>query len=164
MLAPFGTGIERFPRRGTPNRTEEGGPAKESAGNATHRGKRECTQQILACPLPLFAHFVFPEYRRGNLNEQELVQIVESNEQRGFGSAKSATLPRQCLACDVLFACRGECPKNRFATTADGEVGLNYLCPSYLKFFRHINPAMQRITSQLHQHFQANESRSPNTI
>ncbi len=94
-------------------------------------------------------HFVFNDYRLGNLTKTSLVDLLESPPQRKFGADKSATLPKQCQQCEVLFACRGECPKNRFIATADGEPGLNYLCEGYLAFFRHIDPVMQRMASLL---------------
>lgn len=78
-----------------------------------------------------------------------MLPIVESESQRAFGRAKETDLPQQCRDCDVLFACRGECPKNRFATTADGEANLNYLCPGYLAFFRHIDPVMKHMANAL---------------
>ncbi|MFV2040228.1 MAG: SEC-C metal-binding domain-containing protein, partial [Acidimicrobiales bacterium] len=62
---------------------------------------------------------------------------------------KRDPLPQYCLDCDVRFACNGGCPRNRFATTPDGEPGLNYLCPSYKAFFHHINPSMQFMTQML---------------
>jgi len=55
-----------------------------------------------------------------------------------FFRDKRDTLPRYCLECDVRFACHGECPKNRFVLTPDGEPGLNYLCPELRQFFHHI--------------------------
>jgi uncharacterized protein len=78
-----------------------------------------------------------------------LGEMVNSGRQSEFGSAKSATLPEYCRRCDVRFACNGECPKHRFAKTPDGEEGLNYLCPSYKKFFRHVDPAMKQMTALL---------------
>jgi uncharacterized protein len=68
--------------------------------------------------------------------------MVASERQRQFGEAKKKELPAECLRCDVLFACRGECPKNRLLPTADGELRLNYLCEGYRRFFRHIGPPM----------------------
>jgi uncharacterized protein len=88
-------------------------------------------------------HFVYPEYRIGNLLERGLGDLVRSPPQRAFGDAKSGTLPRQCRTCDVRFACQGECPKNRFLATAEGEPGLNYLCAAYQRFFHHVNPSMR---------------------
>ena len=45
--------------------------------------------------------------------------------QRAFGEAKRNTLPGYCRECEFLFACNGECPKNRMLLTPDGEPGLN---------------------------------------
>jgi serine-type anaerobic sulfatase-maturating enzyme len=69
--------------------------------------------------------------------------------QQQFGRAKRDTLPRYCLDCDVRFACHGGCPKDRFATTPDGQPGLHYLCPSYKAFFGHIRPAMDAMCELL---------------
>ena len=88
-------------------------------------------------------HFVYPEHRIGNVLNTSLGDMVASTRQRSFGRDKADTLPEYCRQCDVRFACNGECPKNRFALTPDGAPGLNYLCPSYKRFFRHIDPAMR---------------------
>lgn len=88
-------------------------------------------------------HFVYPDYRLGNLLNTNLGDMVRGSQQRDFGAAKSSTLPAYCRSCDVRFACNGECPKNRFIHTPDGEAGLNYLCAAYQRFFRHVNPAMR---------------------
>ena len=73
-------------------------------------------------------HFVEPKHLLGNIQQVHMLQLVTSEEQRQFGLAKRDTLPRYCRECSVRFACHGECPKNRFITTPDGEPGLNYLC------------------------------------
>jgi uncharacterized protein len=88
-------------------------------------------------------HFVYPEYKIGNLLNSTLGDLVRGPRQRAFGEAKASTLPAYCQSCDVRFACNGECPKNRFIHTPDGEAGLNYLCAAYQRFFRHVNPAMR---------------------
>jgi uncharacterized protein len=92
-------------------------------------------------------HYVYPEYRLGNLCETPLVDLVRSAPQERFGRFKEETLPRQCRECDVLFACRGECPKHRFAVTPEREPGLNYLCPGIKRFLRHIDPAMRTMAA-----------------
>lgn len=94
-------------------------------------------------------HYVYPRYKVGNVLNHSLGAIVDDAAMKQFGEDKKTMLPGQCVKCDVRFACNGECPKHRFSWTKDGEYGLNYLCPSYLKFFRHIDPAMQ-IMAQLY--------------
>jgi uncharacterized protein len=94
-------------------------------------------------------HFVYPDNRLGNLTKQPLANLVSSPQQIRFGKAKSAGLPSDCRQCDVRFACNGECPKHRFATTASGEPGLNYLCAGYKHFFHHIDPYMRFMANEL---------------
>ena len=96
-------------------------------------------------------HFVFPEYKLGNLNEKSLSEMMYGRQQSEFGEAKHNTLPRQCRECKYEFACHGECPRNRFLTTADGEPGLNYLCTGYHAFFSHAATAMDYMRRQLQQ-------------
>lgn len=97
-------------------------------------------------------HFVYPQNRLGNIMEAPLRTLVESKQQRDFGDAKEATLPKYCRECDVRFACNGECPKHRFINTPDGEPGLNYLCAGYKMFFRHIDPYMRFMAAELAAH------------
>ena len=87
-------------------------------------------------------HFMYPQYRLGNLLADDVTTMMNSPAQQAFGAAKETTLPSDCLSCEFRFACHGECPKNRFIKTSDGEPGLNYLCAGYKKYFRHITPAM----------------------
>ena len=94
-------------------------------------------------------HFVFPEYRLGNIRDESLYAPMHGDRQHAFGAAKRETLPRQCRECEYLFACNGECPKNRFCVTADGDSGLNYLCRGYKKFFRHVAPYMDFMANEL---------------
>jgi uncharacterized protein len=75
--------------------------------------------------------------------------LMDSPAQRAFGDAKETTLPGECLRCEFRFACNGECPKNRFIKTADGEAGLNYLCAGYKTYFAHITPAMNTMARLL---------------
>lgn len=88
-------------------------------------------------------HFVEADYLLGNINETPLAQLLTSEKQRRFGQSKYDTLPRYCKECPVLFACYGECPRNRFIRTPDGEAGLNYLCAGYKGFFTHIDQSMK---------------------
>ena len=88
-------------------------------------------------------HFVDPEFMVGNLHETPIEDLVSGRQQYDFGQDKREGLPKYCLECDVRFACHGECPKNRFITTADGEPGLNYLCAGFKAFFHHFDRPMR---------------------
>jgi uncharacterized protein len=94
-------------------------------------------------------HFVEPDYLLGNIKEKEILKLAASEIQYRFGQNKRDMLPQVCHQCDVLFACRGECPKNRFIPTPTGEQGLNYLCEGWKSFFRHIDFPMQIIAGLL---------------
>ena len=95
-------------------------------------------------------HFVYPQYRLGNVLEKSLGEMVASEAQTKFGRDKADTLPRYCRECEVRFACQGECPKHRFIRAPDGEWGLNYLCAGYYRFFKHIDPYMRAMAGLLH--------------
>ena len=93
-------------------------------------------------------HFVDVEHCLGNIKEIPLVELLESPAQRAFGKAKLETLPRYCQQCEVRAMCNGECPKNRFLRTPDGEAGLNYLCAGYKRFFTHCQPFVTEVAAQ----------------
>jgi uncharacterized protein len=94
-------------------------------------------------------HYVLPEFRLGNIVETPVGALVESAAQMAFGEAKRNALPACCRRCEVLFACHGECPKNRFVPSPEDEPGLNYLCAAYKRFFTHVDPAMRFMANQL---------------
>ncbi len=94
-------------------------------------------------------HYVYPEYKLGNINETPLSEMALSPKQEHFGYAKDFTLPVKCRECRYLFACSGECPKNRLLKTRQGEPGLNYLCPGLYKYFSHIDPYIRKIVHRL---------------
>jgi uncharacterized protein len=94
-------------------------------------------------------HFVEPDRRLGNIRDTPLATLLASERQLRFGRKKSASLPRYCRECPVLFACHGECPRNRFIAAPDGEPGLNYLCAGYRAFFTHIDGPMRRMAAAI---------------
>lgn len=94
-------------------------------------------------------HFVFPQYKLGNIHKKPLIEMVLDPRQQKFGFDKSTTLPGKCKECQYLFACNGECPRNRFLTTTNGEPNLNYLCEGYYKFFNHVRPYMDFMANEL---------------
>ena len=97
-------------------------------------------------------HYTDPQHMLGNLSDHPLDHYLDSEEQRRFGELKSATLPGYCLRCEVLNMCNGECPKNRFVESPDGEPGLNYLCEGYRHFFNHIRPFIEAIKVEWGKH------------
>ena len=116
----------------------------ETCGNAV---AMEHNGDLYSCD-----HYVYPQYKLGNIMEMGMRQMLDSPRQRTFGTDKRDTLPKYCRECDVRFACNGECPKHRFMTTPDGEPGLNYLCPAYKKFFHHVAPYMEFMGRELLNH------------
>lgn len=109
-----------------------------------HAGAIEWNGDVYSCD-----HFVFPQYRLGNLMTDSLASMMYGERQQAFGRAKRSALPSQCRTCPWLFACNGECPRNRFAHTATGEPGLNYLCAGYRRYFAHVAPYMDWMKRQL---------------
>ncbi len=102
-------------------------------------------------------HFVEPNHFLGNILKTPMIDLVASEKQRKFGQAKKASLPRICQACEFLDICNGECPKNRFLETPDGEPGLNYLCAGYKAFFKHADKPMRIMADLLRQNRPASE-------
>ena len=94
-------------------------------------------------------HYVFSDYKLGNIKNSTLETLLNLPEQIQFGNDKKDKLPRQCKECDFLFACNGECPKNRFMKTEDGEDHLNYLCSGFQKFYHHIDEDMKFMVGEL---------------
>jgi uncharacterized protein len=87
-------------------------------------------------------HFVYPNFKLGNIKEEPLANIVTKEKQVAFGNNKRDLLPKRCLDCKVLFACNGGCPKHRFIETEERGKWLNYLCRGYKMFFNHCAPYM----------------------
>lgn len=109
-----------------------------------HAGVMEFNGDVYSCD-----HFVFPEYKLGNIYNEPLASMMYSDKQLKFGTDKFDKLPKQCKECNVLFACNGECPKNRFSYDKYGEYGLNYLCEGFYQFFNHVTPYMDFMKKEL---------------
>lgn len=105
-----------------------------------HAGVMEYNGDVYSCD-----HFVFPQYKLGNIYQHTLLEMLYSEKQRHFSQLKYNRLPRQCKECRWAFACHGECPKNRFLKDRYGNPGLNYLCAGYRRFFEHIAPTMEEM-------------------
>ena len=112
-----------------------------------HAGVMEFNGDVYSCD-----HFVFPEYKLGNLHDQTIFEMMNGQRQREFSRIKKQMLPQQCRECRFLFACHGECPKNRFVRDKYGNPGLNYLCQGYYRFFKHVAPYMDFMKNELENH------------
>ena len=109
-----------------------------------HAGVMEHNGDVYSCD-----HFVFPEYKLGNIKDQSLIDMLYGEKQQAFSRLKHTSLPRQCKECDMEFACHGECPKNRFEKDKYGEPGLNYLCQGYYQYYTHVAPYMDFMKREL---------------
>lgn len=109
-----------------------------------HAGVMEHNGDVYSCD-----HFVFPEYKLGNIRDLSLIDMLYGEQQQEFSRLKHSSLPRQCKECDMKFACHGECPKNRFMKDKYGDSGLNYLCPGYYHYYQHVAPYMDYMKQEL---------------
>lgn len=109
-----------------------------------HAGVMEHNGDVYSCD-----HFVFPEYKLGNIRDHSLIDMLYGEQQQEFSRLKHSSLPRQCKECDMEFACHGECPKNRFMKDKYGDSGLNYLCLGYYHYYQHVAPYMDYMKQEL---------------
>ena len=109
-----------------------------------HAGVMEHNGDVYSCD-----HFVYPEYKLGNIRDHSLIDMLYGEQQQEFSRLKHSSLPRQCKECDMEFACHGECPKNRFMKDKYGDSGLNYLCPGYYHYYQHVAPYMDYMKQEL---------------
>ncbi len=109
-----------------------------------HAGAIEFNGDVYSCD-----HYVFPEYKLGNIRDKNLLTMMSSPEQRRFGMNKRDTLPGYCKKCEYLDLCFGECPKNRIINTPDGEPGLNYLCAGFKIFYEHVEPYFDFMANEI---------------
>ncbi len=109
-----------------------------------HAGVMEFNGDVYSCD-----HFVFPEFKLGNIREKTIYEMLYGEQQRQFSRLKHSSLPAQCRECKFEFACHGECPKNRFVTDKYGNPGLNYLCKGYYQYYQHVAPYMDFMKREL---------------
>ncbi|HEX9913464.1 MAG TPA: anaerobic sulfatase maturase [Candidatus Bathyarchaeia archaeon] len=130
---------------------------EEALRTAFHREHSLCIFRPACGDIPVLEHngdfypcdhYVEAGRLIGNLNETPLAELLESPALRAFGEAKRLSLPRSCRECSFLEMCNGECPRNRFASSPEGELGLNYLCAGYKRFFTHCQPFISEVAEQ----------------
>jgi uncharacterized protein len=87
-------------------------------------------------------HYVYPEYKLGNIHQTSIKKLNRSTKAIVFGQQKSLDLGDSCQSCEFQFACFGGCPKHRFINDCSGKPNHNYLCVAYQMFFTHTKPYM----------------------
>lgn len=108
-----------------------------------HSAAMEHNGDLFSCD-----HFVFPQHLLGNIRMNSITSMMYGDQQKAFGLSKCNELTRQCKECQYLFACNGECPKNRFTLDEYGNFGHNHFCAGYLRYFRHVAPAMDYMAEE----------------
>lgn len=81
--------------------------------------------------------FVEPEFRLGNVLNEDISRMLNSQQQCRFGKMK-AELPEKCLDCAWLAQCYGGCPKDRIRDKQDQ--GVNHFCSAVNIFLSHADP------------------------
>jgi len=86
-------------------------------------------------------HFVYPEYKIGNIKESGYVDLIESPLQQAFSGGKIVASDIHCDQCIQRDLCHGACPAQRI--TQNGEISFlakHRLCEGYFMFFDYIRP------------------------
>ena len=102
-------------------------------------------------------HFVYPEYKIGNITEDRIEELSQCPQQQQFGLDKKEKLPQYCRDCEFLKVCNGGCPKDRIIQTPDGEPGLNYLCEGYKRFYKHSLPVFKKMAQCIRMGYPASD-------
>ena len=108
-----------------------------------HAAALEANGDLYSCD-----HFVFPEFKQGNIHQKTITEMMLSPAQFKFGNDKRDTLSAKCKSCKFLKSCYGECPKNRILKLADGSAH-NYLCDGLKHYFNHVEPYMKFMANEL---------------
>ena len=112
-----------------------------------HAGVMEHNGDVYSCD-----HFVFPEYRLGNIRRDTITSMLYGERQQRFSLLKHASLPQECRECGWERVCHGECPKHRVVADRYGNPGMNYLCRGYRQYFEHVAPYMEYMKQLLADH------------
>ena len=92
-------------------------------------------------------HYVYPQYRLGNIQTDKIRKIASAKLQEKFGKNK-ANVGAKCESCHYRFACNGGCPKHRIYPNSDGSYQ-NHLCSGYHVLFKHMDPYLCYMANEL---------------
>ena len=94
-------------------------------------------------------HFVYKEWRIGNIAERPLIELVQDPMLRDFARLKTE-LPSRCRDCEYLSFCRGGCPKHH-RPIGTGPDRYNHFCDGLKMFFREALPELHRMAEYIAQ-------------
>ncbi|MFV0449331.1 MAG: anaerobic sulfatase maturase [Vibrio sp.] len=97
-------------------------------------------------------HFVYPEFKLGNLKRTGYPELIETPIQQSFGQGKQEASDLHCENCSQRQLCHGACPAQRISL--DGEISFkeqHYLCKGYFMFFSYIQPHLKAMGKCLSQ-------------
>ena len=92
-------------------------------------------------------HFVYREWRLGNLMEAPLGEILKGSRLEEFAALKT-DLPAACRECEHLEFCRGGCPKHHRPIGRD-PARVNHFCAGYRMFFSRALGEVRRIAEYI---------------
>jgi len=87
--------------------------------------------------------FVYPEWKIGNIREDDLDVILGSSVRKRFASIKS-DIPDECSSCDLLHFCRGDCTKFRQSSNERFDRKSEF-CDTLKMLISHMEPHLPRI-------------------
>jgi uncharacterized protein len=86
--------------------------------------------------------FVEPDWKLGNIMDDKLINLLNSDKQNVFGQMK-ANVPASCVNCRWLTLCRGGCTKDRIRDPRDKK--MSHFCRSYQQFFEYTHEKFQKM-------------------
>jgi len=92
-------------------------------------------------------HFVYRQWRVGNIMERPLEDLVRDPMLEEFARLKTE-LPAACRDCEFLEFCRGGCPKHHMPLGSDAR-RVNHFCEGYKAFFREALPELRRMAEYI---------------
>lgn len=89
--------------------------------------------------------FVEPDWKLGNLHDDDLLVMLNSDTQEKFGNLKADVSP-ECRQCQWLRQCYGGCTKDRIRDPRDN--GISHFCAAYKMFFNHADGQLRQLAEE----------------
>ena len=89
--------------------------------------------------------FVDPEWKLGNIKNDKLIDLLNSDRQYEFGQMK-ANWPEECENCKWLRYCYGGCTKDRIRDPRDRK--LNHFCDAFKEFLEYSHEKFSELANK----------------